>query len=58
MEVNRLVYLTYRVIRAAMQDPRIAKKLQRNNVTLLYEWSLVTRLEKIGDLSSEKAVVS
>ncbi len=54
-EVNRLVYLTYRVIRAAMLDSKLAKKIYRNNVMLLYEWSLVTRLEKIGDQSKRIA---
>lgn len=49
MEVNRLVYLAYRVIRAAIIDPKIAKSLGKTNIELLFEQILIEKLEKVAD---------
>jgi len=54
-EVNRLVYLAYRVIRAAMIDSRLAKKLGKTNLELLTDWIMVSKLEKVGDKSKRTA---
>lgn len=48
-EVNRLVYLAYRVIRAAIIDPKIAKSLGKTNIELLFEQMLIEKLEKVAD---------
>lgn len=50
-DVNRLVYLAYRVIRAAMIDSRLAKQLGKTNLDLLTDWIVVSKLEKVGDKS-------
>ncbi len=54
-DVNRLVYLAYRVLRAAMIDSRIAKQLGKKNVEILYEYILIEKLEKVADKSKRVA---
>jgi len=55
IEVNRLFYLSSRTIRAAMKSHPVAKELGISNVDLLFSWSIVTRLEKIADLTKRIA---
>ena len=55
MEVNRLLYLAYRVIRAAIIDPRIAKSLGRKNIELLFEQILMEKIEKVADKAKRVA---
>ncbi|MFC1731398.1 PhoU domain-containing protein [candidate division KSB1 bacterium] len=54
-DVNRLVHLAQRVIRSAMLDSRLAKKLEKTNFGLLTDWIMVNKLEKIGDKSKRIA---
>lgn len=54
-DVNRLVFLAYRVIRAGISDPGVARSLAMDNVELLYHYSIVTQLEKLGDQSKRIA---
>lgn len=55
IDVNRLVYLAYRVIRAAIVDQKIAKVLGKTNIDLLFEHSLIEKLEKVADKSKRVA---
>ena len=54
-DVNRLVYLALRVIRAALIDSRIAKKLGKTSFDLMTDWTIVTKLEKVGDKAKRVA---
>ncbi len=49
LDVNRLVFLIKRVIKLAIEEPSIAKKLNRNNRELLKDWNIVVLLESVGD---------
>jgi phosphate uptake regulator len=55
LDVNRLVYLSYRVLRAAMMDSKLAKSLGETNIQLMSDWIMVTKLEKVGDKSKRIA---
>lgn len=55
MEVNRLLFLAYRVIRAAIIDPRIAKSLGKKNIELLFEQILMEKIEKVADKAKRVA---
>ncbi len=48
-DLNRLAFLAFRVIKAALNDSGLAKKLGLANPDLLQNWIVVARLEKIGD---------
>lgn len=48
-DVNRLVYLVRRVIRLALDDHRIAKRLKVTNLDLLNQKELVRWMELAGD---------
>ena len=54
-DVNRLVFLAYRVIRAGMIDSRIAKSLGKANIELLYNQILIEKLEKVADKAKRVA---
>jgi phosphate uptake regulator len=54
-DVNRLVFLTKRVIRAAFHEPSIAKTLNATPADLLRAWTLTTILEHIGDTTKRIA---
>lgn len=49
MDLNRLAFLAFRVIKTALNDNALAKKLGLSNCDLLQNWIVVSRLEKIGD---------
>jgi phosphate uptake regulator len=49
MEVNRLVFLSHRVLRKMMEHQQLAKKFNISSIELLQNWVIVTKLEKIGD---------
>jgi len=48
-DVNRLTYLSYRVIKFALRSPRVTKSIGIDNVGLLDTWRLFYDLERIGD---------
>jgi len=54
-DVNRLVFLTKRVIRAAFHEPSVAKTLNASPSDLLRAWTLTTILEHIGDTTKRLA---
>ncbi|MBD3313082.1 AbrB/MazE/SpoVT family DNA-binding domain-containing protein [Candidatus Woesearchaeota archaeon] len=54
-DVNRLVFLAYRVLRAAIIDSKIAKNLQKANIELLFSQVLIEKLEKVADKSKRIA---
>ena len=47
--VDKLRFLTIRLIRNSFNNPEVAEKLEVDNIYLLDSWWLVTNLEKIGD---------
>ena len=49
MDVNRLVFLAFRVIRASMANPKLAKHVAIGNLELMYSRDIIMRIEKIGD---------
>ena len=49
MEVNRLVFLAFRVIRVAMQNTKLARTLALSPLELLYSKEIISKLENIGD---------
>ncbi|MBI4150431.1 phosphate uptake regulator PhoU [Candidatus Woesearchaeota archaeon] len=49
LDVNRLVFLAFRVIRAAMANSKLAKHLAMSNLELMYSRDIILRIEKIGD---------
>ncbi len=49
MDLNRLAFLAFRVIKTALNDNALAKKIGMSNCDLLQNWIVVARLEKIGD---------
>ena len=54
-DVNRLVWLSFRVVRKAMKNPRFAKKINMNNIDLLNYKNIVAELEGIGDQAKRVA---
>lgn len=55
LDVNRLVFLACRVIRAAMLNPKLGKHLAMGNLELMYSRDIIIRIEKIGDQSKRIA---
>lgn len=49
LDINRLVYLSYRVMRQAFLNPRVERILKTNGIELLTDWLVTMHLEKIGD---------
>jgi len=49
VDVNRLVFLIFRVLRTALKDPSLARSLGMTNIDILANWIVATKLEKIGD---------
>lgn len=47
--VNRMVFLVKRLIRSALEQPSMAKKLGKANKDLLRDWELASHLESVGD---------
>ena len=54
-DINRLYYLGMRVIRSAILDPQISKRLKMNNIEFLNSWSILRNLELIGDYTKRAA---
>ncbi len=48
-EVNRLHFLTYRVIRSGLRDVRIANSLGTNSLKLHSDHTVTTKIERIAD---------
>jgi len=48
-DVNRLAYLSRKIIKAAMNNPRIAKFNEMDNEQLLNAWRSVWHIERIAD---------
>ena len=49
VDVNRLVFLTYRVLRNALSNSRVANSLDLKPVDILRNWLVIESLEQIGD---------
>ena len=49
MDVNRLVFLAYRVIRGAMINPKMAKYMIMGNNELMFSREIISEIEKISD---------
>lgn len=49
VEVNRLHFLSHRVINRALMNPAIAKMMEKTPFELLRHWHIIVCLEKIGD---------
>lgn len=55
LDVNRLVFLTFRVLRNCLINSRIAKSLELEPVDILKNWNVVRHLEQIGDYNKRIA---
>lgn len=49
MDVNRLVFLAYRVIRGAMINPKMAKYMVMSNNELMFSRDIICEVEKMSD---------
>ena len=49
MDINRLTYLAFRLIKAALNDASLAKTYEMTELELLHVYSLIDSLEKIAD---------
>lgn len=49
LDVNRLVFLSYRVMRYALQEPNVAKKLKMTPIEILMNWMVILHMEKLAD---------
>ena len=49
MDINRLTYLAFRLIKAALNDPALAKTYEMTGLELLHVYSLINSLEKVAD---------
>lgn len=49
LDVNRLTFLVFRIIRKCAKNPRISAKLGMNNIDLIEYWKLSVSLEMIAD---------
>ena len=54
-DINRLVFLAYRVLRDALSDSSKSDTMKLSNLRILELWHIVMRLEKIGDQSKRIA---
>lgn len=48
-DINKLVYMGFRVIKRALKDPSVIKDLNATPLQLLDYWLILLKLEKIGD---------
>ncbi|MBU0980661.1 MAG: AbrB/MazE/SpoVT family DNA-binding domain-containing protein [Nanoarchaeota archaeon] len=48
-DVNRMAFMTYRIMRGATQNPVLARSLNVTFIDILTYWQIISRLEKIGD---------
>jgi len=55
VEVNRLCFLAYRTIRAAMLNSKLAKHFAISKHELMFSRQIVTKLEKMGDNAKRTA---
>ncbi len=55
LDINRLVYLSYRVMRHAFLNPKIERALKTDRIELLTDWLVTMHLEKIGDQTKRVA---
>lgn len=55
VEVNRLVYLTKRLIRFACDNEKIREKFQKKIIDLIMAWKIIGYLEAIGDNTKRTA---
>jgi phosphate uptake regulator len=54
-DVNRLCYLSQRVIKTALAEPALAKSFKLSNPDLMDTWYVIQSLEKIADASKRVA---
>jgi phosphate uptake regulator len=48
-DINRMVFLSFRVLRKALNDKSLANDLNLTNEDIITKWQMFLRLEKIGD---------
>ncbi len=56
-DVNRLVFLSLRVLRAALENAKIARNLNFNSTEIVHIWIITRNLEKIADQTKRIARV-
>lgn len=49
IDVNRLCFMLERILRTAMNDPSISRKIGMSGTELLHLWYIVMNMESIGD---------
>lgn len=54
-DANRLVWLSFRVVRKAMKNPGFAKKINMSSMDLLNYKNIIAELERIGDQAKRVA---
>lgn len=55
LDVNRLTFLTFRVIKKALKDPEVAKAIDVGPINLVDSWRLANSLEGIADEAKRAA---
>ncbi|MFH1590801.1 MAG: phosphate uptake regulator PhoU [archaeon] len=55
MDVNRLVFLVFRMLHSIMEDYTLQRKMKLSIMDIHIYWDLVMRLEKVGDQSKRIA---
>ena len=54
-DVNRLVFLAFRVLSKAMKEPQFAKKLNLGFYDVMSYWNMISELERIADQAKRAA---
>ncbi|MAF51143.1 MAG: hypothetical protein CMH64_03555 [Nanoarchaeota archaeon] len=49
VDVNRLCFMLERILKNAMNNPEISRKVELSGIRLLHTWYIVMNLESIGD---------
>ncbi|MAG52947.1 MAG: hypothetical protein CMH62_03225 [Nanoarchaeota archaeon] len=49
VDINRLCFMLERILKTAMNDPEISRKIDIRGIELLHVWYIVMNLESIGD---------
>jgi phosphate uptake regulator len=55
LDVNRLVFLAFRVLKKAMKEPQFARKLQLSQLDVMKYWTTISELERIADQAKRAA---
>ncbi|MBS3110419.1 phosphate uptake regulator PhoU [Candidatus Woesearchaeota archaeon] len=54
-DVNRLVFLAFRVLRKAISDPQVARKMNMSMLDVMNYWITFSHMESIGDQAKRAA---